>query len=381
MFKQAGKSLRVAIYFMVFSVFCFVLSGCSVPGVAQVPPTPTPLPPQPEVEKPIYTVKRGDIVELLRLTGRVSAVNEKDLQFTKSGNVLKVNVEVGDKVRKGQLLAELDQSDLVKQLEQAQLELDQANLALQQYQNQHQTDVALAELDLQEAQLKLEAATSELDRKLAEIAVKRAQIKLDQIKKATNEELQKQVAQARLNYERIKDQIDAGRIYAPFNGVVEIVNIKPGDPVQPFQSVMTIMDPGEKEIRVDNTTSAELSQLSPHQKVQIRFLRYSDKVVSGEIRMLPTGDQGSGGAIRISYNPDGLDVDIGDIANITVILQQKRNVLWLPPQAIRTFQGRQFVVVQEGDRQRRVDVELGIQSQDKVEITSGLKEGQKVVGQ
>jgi len=381
MFKQAGKSLRVAIYFMAFSVFCFVLSGCSVPGVAQVPPTPTPLPPQPEVEKPIYTVKRGDIVELLRLTGRVSAVNEKDLQFTKSGNVLKVNVEVGDKVRKGQLLAELDQSDLVKQLEQAQLELDQANLALQQYQNQHQTDVALAELDLQEAQLKLEAATSELDRKLAEIAVKRAQIKLDQIKKATNEELQKQVAQARLNYERIKDQIDAGRIYAPFNGVVEIVNIKPGDPVQPFQSVMTIMDPGEKEIRVDNTTSAELSQLSPHQKVQIRFLRYSDKVVSGEIRMLPTGDQGSGGAIRISYNPDGLDVDIGDIANITVILQQRRNVLWLPPQAIRTFQGRQFVVVQEGDRQRRVDVELGIQSQDKVEITSGLKEGQKVVGQ
>jgi len=97
--------------------------------------------------------------------------------------------------------------------------------------------------------------------------------------------------------------------------------------------------------------------------------------------MLPTGDQGSGGAIRISYNPDGLDVDIGDIANITVILQQKRNVLWLPPQAIRTFQGRQFVVVQEGDRQRRVDVELGIQSQDKVEITSGLREGQKVVGQ
>jgi multidrug efflux pump subunit AcrA (membrane-fusion protein) len=64
-----------------------------------------------------------------------------------------------------------------------------------------------------------------------------------------------------------------------------------------------------------------------------------------------------------------------------VTLQRKDNVLWLPPQAIRTFQGRQFVVVDEGNRQRRVDVKLGIQGPDRIEIVDGLKEGQKVVGQ
>jgi len=54
-------------------------------------------------------------------------------------------------------------------------------------------------------------------------------------------------------------------------------------------------------------------------------------------------------------------------------------VLWLPPQAIREFGGRKFVVLQEGDVQRRVDVKVGVVSDDRVEIITGLNEGQVVV--
>jgi multidrug efflux pump subunit AcrA (membrane-fusion protein) len=64
---------------------------------------------------------------------------------------------------------------------------------------------------------------------------------------------------------------------------------------------------------------------------------------------------------------------------ITVVLQKKDDVLWLPPQAIRSFEGRKFVVVQEGALQQRVDVKTGIISSEKVEIIDGLKEGQIVV--
>ena len=56
-------------------------------------------------------------------------------------------------------------------------------------------------------------------------------------------------------------------------------------------------------------------------------------------------------------------------------------MLWLPPQAIRTFEGRRFVVVQDGDAQLRVDVTIGIESDDRVEIEEGLTEGQTVIGQ
>jgi multidrug efflux pump subunit AcrA (membrane-fusion protein) len=72
---------------------------------------------------------------------------------------------------------------------------------------------------------------------------------------------------------------------------------------------------------------------------------------------------------------------LGDLQRVTVVLERKDNVLWLPPQAIRTFEGRKFVVVQEGDAQLRVDVKVGIESEDRVEIEEGLTDGQIVVGQ
>jgi multidrug efflux pump subunit AcrA (membrane-fusion protein) len=53
--------------------------------------------------------------------------------------------------------------------------------------------------------------------------------------------------------------------------------------------------------------------------------------------------------------------------------------MWLPPQAIRRFEGRRFVVVQDAEGQRRVDVKVGITSDDRVEILEGLEEGQVVI--
>ena len=53
--------------------------------------------------------------------------------------------------------------------------------------------------------------------------------------------------------------------------------------------------------------------------------------------------------------------------------------MWLPPQAVRTFEGRSFVVIQEASAQRRIDVRVGIRSDDRVEILDGLAEGQVII--
>ena len=66
---------------------------------------------------------------------------------------------------------------------------------------------------------------------------------------------------------------------------------------------------------------------------------------------------------------------------MTVVLEARQEILWLPPQAIRTFEGRRFVVLQDEDAQRRVDVKVGIQGEDRVEIEEGLSEGDVVLGQ
>ena len=66
---------------------------------------------------------------------------------------------------------------------------------------------------------------------------------------------------------------------------------------------------------------------------------------------------------------------------VTVVIERKADVLWLPPAAIRTFGGRKFVVIQDGAAQRRMDVTVGSESEERVEIKSGVEEGQIVVGQ
>src|SRR3712207_3997275 len=94
---------------------------------------------------------------------------------------------------------------------------------------------------------------------------------------------------------------------------------------------------------------------------------------AGQVRRLPY-PYGSGSALesegaddstRVSLEvPTGLEV--GDMARVTVLLERREDVLWLPPQALRTFEGRTFAVVQQGEAQQRVDVEIGLRSDDRV---------------
>lgn len=69
------------------------------------------------------------------------------------------------------------------------------------------------------------------------------------------------------------------------------------------------------------------------------------------------------------------------IARIRIVLERKDDVLLLPPEAVRSFEGRRFVVVREGDRERRATVRIGITTETQVEILEGLEEGDIVVGQ
>ena len=114
--------------------------------------------------------------------------------------------------------------------------------------------------------------------------------------------------------------------------------------------------------------------------------------VAAVVRRLPY-PYGGGGRSQGAGQEDkstrvSLDVEfgqtgfsLGDLVRVTVVLEARPDVLWLPPQAIRTFEGRRFVVVQDEGGQRRVDVSVGIQGDDRVEIKEGLSEGDIIVGQ
>ncbi len=363
-----------------------ILAGCSVTQQAQIP-TPTPLPVAAVVERPTYTVQRGDIVEELRLSGRVAAVKQEDLAFTANGTVLRVHVRVNQKVKAKQLVAELEQKKLLDTLAEAKITRDQAKLALDEGNRNQQLEEELAQLDLQEARIELDQANTEAERSLAKIQVRRAEIRLERVQAQSNKAQQQSFAEASLAYDRIARQVESGRLYASIDGVVSGVSIRPGAEVRAFDPVMTVLDPGARELRVENVTGQDLNRLSAKQPVAIIFNRYENQPVKGIVERLPqdaTSTQTevqTDSAVHISYDAPNLDLEFGDLAAAVITLQRRPNVLFLPPPALRTFQGRRFVVVQDGERQRRVDVEVGIVSDDRVEIKSGLKENQVVVGQ
>jgi len=132
-----------------------------------------------------------------------------------------------------------------------------------------------------------------------------------------------------------------------------------------------------------------MQKLSEGMEVSIALSAYPGKELKGAIAQLPYPYGGGGGSTDIqdqdkrtlmTFDPEDLDLRSGDLVRVTVILERKADVLWLPPAAIRTFSGRKFVVIEEDGRQRRVDVTVGIESEERIEIVEGVEEGQVVVG-
>jgi multidrug efflux pump subunit AcrA (membrane-fusion protein) len=111
----------------------------------------------------------------------------------------------------------------------------------------------------------------------------------------------------------------------------------------------------------------------------------TDVKLMGTIRQLPS-PYGTGASdesaihVVLDSPPTASTYQTGDNVTVTVLLASKEVVLWLPPDAIRSVGGRTFVIINSESGPQRVDVELGLQTRDRVEIISGLEEGQVVVG-
>ncbi|HSV84933.1 MAG TPA: efflux RND transporter periplasmic adaptor subunit [Levilinea sp.] len=337
------------------------VTGCT-PAEAEQAATPTPLPTAIIPLKPVYTVQTGEIVAKMQFSGRVVPVREEAVFFRTGGRVRNVYVINGDTVKAGEVLADLELlDDLERRLEMLELNVRRAEINL---------EIARLDYELFKANtptwtsnFKLELAKQEAYLELQEIAYQEALLGKDDLEIAVRD----------------------ARLTAPIDGVVNSFTLAPGRAVEAFANLAVIADMSELEVRAALSIS-DAGQLSEGMQVSLARPNRPGGELPGRIRRLPymvTGgaltveDQDSGTRISIDH-PAG-DFSPGDLMRCTVILEKKENVLWLPSQAIRTFEGRRFVVVKEGAVQQRVDVRLGIEGDGRVEIVEGLSEGQIVV--
>ena len=254
------------------------------------------------------------------------------------------------------------------------------------YLQQATLDYEIAKAQYQQA---LQAQKAwELNVQILEQEVKAAELNLKKVE-AVNPVLAQEVAKAKLVVDRLEAQVADARLVAPFDGEVTLVAAYAGRSATAYRPVITIAAPGALEISAE-LTSETMQKLSIGQPCSIVIVNYPTKEFHGTIRRLPY-PYGSGGSstaasaeedrsTRISIDDADVTLEKGALVRVTVTLQKKDNVLWLPPEAIRTFQGKDFVLVLEGEGQRRVPVKIGIKGEDRVEIISGVTEGQVVVG-
>lgn len=253
------------------------------------------------------------------------------------------------------------------------------NALAQQLENAEQ-DLLLAQDNLEAAQAGTGSSTSdELDRIQAELAYTK-------LLQGIGPEMQWAVEKAEQALAEARENLQEGQLIAPFDGRILSVSIRRGSSAEPFQTVVVMAQLDALEITA-NLDASDLEQLSVGQTAQISLINRPETVLNGTVRTLPYpygGGAGESGddetVVRISIDSEA-NLTLGELAEITITLQEKENVLWLPPAAIRHFQGRDFVVVQQEGGQQRVDVRLGIESEDRVEILEGLEEGQVVIGE
>ncbi len=390
-----------------------LLAGCvSQPSRASEPtptfgrpeatPTPTAAP------RPGYQVRRGTIVETIQVAGRVAAAREARLFFEVGGPIQSLNVAPGQAVEAGQVLAEVKSTALEEEISQAEYELDLAWLNLKKAQTSAEGEGLLAsDVGVEQTRLALEQAQGVYDQvywydtwqsqeaafslEIAKLNHEMAQIRyrLQQAKSTQREIeidiLKRKVGLARTELARAQAQLGKTKLLAPFSGQVLAFEVELYNWLEPYEEVMTVIDPSVLEMRADLDESTA-RRVGVGQRVRITLEGTGSQEFGGWVRMVVPKSGTDREKEEITYllsvdfespQPEGLR--IGMAARLEIETEHRENVLLVPTRAIRTIGNKKYVFVEKEGKLLEVGVETGLSNPEYTEIVAGLKEGETIV--
>jgi len=387
------------------AVILFVIVGIVVMSAAGYYGFATTQEPEATPTPQTVEVTSCDVEQTVTAPGNLVNVNVADVKMPATGKLSAVNVRVGDKVKAGEVLAELDPVTKT----QAQVNLLEAQDALEKAQKNRTvldypraTDAFIKDLRKKIANAK--AVVNELNDsyKKAEDPMMRTQIlgsltaAKDDLKNLesnlnwytsnptqndiTNADSELALSQAK--YDAAKAVLDSLQIVAPFDGVVFAVNAEGGATYQAEATLFTIGDPKALEVKA-NITEEDFPIVSVGQEVEIFFDARADVTVQGKVdRIIPQRIEGDRPrySIYITLNevPDGL-AD-GMTADSALTIEKREGVLCLPRSVVRAS-GVDTVTLKVwvNNAIETREVTVGLRGDSNVEIISGVQEGDQVV--
>lgn len=187
--------------------------------------------------------------------------------------------------------------------------------------------------------------------------------------------LQKEVRDLQAQVETLERQVTDGSPRAAAIGQVSAIQVRPGDPVEVGQVVISIARPATPVVVVD-LTDDQRERLWDGQSAVLRV----DGRDSVPGRVAAIAMSGAGNRVaRVVMDTPIARAGIGAPVQVGVILMQKDNIVILPKKAIRTAGTRRYVEQMDGLSRRLIDVQVGLTSGDDVEIVTGLMPGESVL--
>lgn len=338
------RSLQRSLSLFALSAALSSLAACSGGGSARgAQPTGGPRGNERSIPVAVTIVAPRDIARSLVVTGPVEPVRTIGVNSLLAGTVLAVHAQEGDRVRQGQLLAELDARETRAQFERAQAVLANAQTIFQRNEQLHATKI-ITDAEFEQSRSAYEVAKSDGE-----------------------------VWRTRLAFTRIT---------APSPGVVTVKHVEAGSAVSPNQRVFDLADVSLLVVRVQ-VSELDVVHIRPGAEVTVGFDAYPDARVAGRVRrVFPSADAESRLVpveIALSGLPDGVAARPGFLARVTFQLDRRAGALVVPAAAVGVGEEGQFVYVVDADSLVRRRVSLGLNAEGMVEVQQGLAAGERVV--
>ena len=328
---------------------------------------------------------------VLNASGYVTARRRATVSSKVTGKVIEVLIEEGQAVRKGQVLARLDDSQLRAALAVAKAQAEAARKS-----------TAEDEARLREAQLtqaRLQALIKENVVGRAEVDTANAQVESLTARIAMAKQ---QVEVAETQVRAIETDLNDMTVRAPFDGVAISKDAQAGEMISPVSAgggftrtgIGTIVDMSSLEIEVD-VSESYINRVRPSQPVEAVLDAYPDwRIPAHVITTVPSADrQKATVRVRIGFDkPEGsaqLDTRILPDMGVKVSFFAEKAAepaaavpkarLLVPKAAVRSANGQSIVFVVRDERVERRAVKVGATEGDRTEILSGLSVGDRVV--
>lgn len=360
---------------------------------------------QPPIKVHALTVQRGPIRSLISTNGKVEPVQNFEAHAPIATTVKRILVKEGDHVRKGQLLLQLDDDDIRAQAAKAQAQIKAAQANLDATKNSGtQEEILTLHAQLTKARtardtaqhnldalkrLQQEGAASPGEVRQAEVTLQNAQADLNLAEQKQRDRYsapevastEAQAMQAQAAYDSAEDALSKSSVRAPFDGVVYSLPVKLGAFVQAGDLLLQEADLSRVLVRAF-VDEPDVGRLQTGERVEITWDAVQGRVWTGTVNTVPStvkprGNRNVGETTCLVDNQDLRllpNINVG----VTIVVAEHSKVLTLERDALHIDDSTPYVFRIIDNHLKRQAISFSLQNLTRVEITSGLSEGDAV---